>query len=268
MSRRDHDFVIVGAGSAGAVLAARLSESGRNSVLLLEAGGSDRVPSIQMPIGYGLNFQNPRYNWMYEAEPDAAIDGRRTFVPRGKVLGGSSAINAMVYVRGQPGDFDDWAAAGNPGWGWNDVLPYFIKCEDHDLGASGFHGTGGPLHVSEIGDGAHPLCRAFIAACGTVGVPANRDFNAGDLEGAGLWQVTIKDGLRVSTASAYLRPARRRPNLEVVTRAHATRVRLEGGEAREIEYLQGGVLRTARARCEVILAAGAINSPQLLQLSG
>ncbi len=268
MSGPDYDFVIVGAGSAGAVLAARLSESRQNSVLLLEAGGSDRVPSIQMPVGYGLNFRNPRYNWMYEAEPDAALGGRRSYVPRGKVLGGSSAINAMVYVRGQPGDFDDWAAAGNPGWGWRDVLPYFIKSEDYALGASEFHGAGGPMHVSDVADAAHPLCQAFIAACGTIGVPATRDFNAGNLEGAGLWQVTIKDGLRVSTASAYLRPARSRPNLEVLTHAHATRVRIEDGQARAVEYTRGGVRHSVRANCEVILAAGAVNSPQLLQLSG
>ncbi len=264
----EHDYVVIGAGSAGAVLAARLTESGRHSVLLLEAGGSDLRPWIQMPIGYGLTFQNPRYNWMYEAEADAAIAGRTTFVPRGKVLGGSSSINAMVYVRGEPGDFDDWAAAGNPGWAWRDVLPYFMKSEDHAHGASDAHGAGGPMHVADVSAAVHPLCDAFIGACGELGVPRTRDFNAGVLEGAGLWQVTIKDGIRVSTASAFLRPARGRPNLEVRTRAHATRLVIEAGEAKGVEYLQGGERRIARARREVILSAGAINSPQLLQLSG
>jgi choline dehydrogenase len=264
----EHDFVIVGAGSAGAVLAVRLTQSGRHSVLLLEAGGSDLRPWIQMPIGYGLTFQNPRYNWMYEAEADPGVAGRTTYVPRGKVLGGSGSINAMVHVRGQPGDFNDWAAAGNPGWAWRDVLPYFSKSEDHAFGASEYHGAGGPMHVADVSADVHPLCQTFIAACGTLGVPPTRDFNAGNLEGAGLWHVLIRNGIRVSSASAFLRPARGRGNLEVQTHAHATRVLIEAGEARGVEYLQGGTQHLARARREVILAAGAINSPQLLQLSG
>ncbi len=264
----EHDYIIVGAGSAGAVLAARLTEGGRCSVLLLEAGGSDLSPWIQVPIGYGLTFQNPRYNWMYEAEADPAIAGRRTYVPRGKVLGGSSAINAMVYVRGQRGDFDDWAAAGNPGWAWRDVLPYFKKSEDHAWGASEHHGAGGPMHVADVSGDVHPLCDTFIEACGALGARRTRDFNGGELEGAGLWQVTIKNGVRVSTASAFLRPARRRRELEVRTHARVTRLLIEAGEARGVEYLRGGERQTARARREVILCAGAINSPQLLQLSG
>ena len=264
----EHDYVIVGAGSAGAVLAARLTESGRHSVLLLEAGGTDLRPWIQMPIGYGLTFQNPRYNWMFEADADPAIAGRTSYVPRGKVLGGSSSINAMVYVRGQPGDFDDWAAAGNPGWSWRDVLPYFKRSEDYARGASEAHGAGGPMHVADVSADGPPLCQTFIDACGELGIPRSRDFNAGDLEGAGIWDVTIKGGIRVSTASAFLRPARRRANLEVRTHAHATRLVIEAGEARGVEYLQGGERRTARARREVIVSAGAINSPQLLQLSG
>jgi len=264
----EHDYVVVGGGSAGAVLAARLTENGRHSVLLLEAGGSDLRPSIRMPIGYGLTFTNPRYNWMYEAEADGALGGRSTYVPRGKVLGGSSAINAMVHVRGEPGDFDDWAAAGNPGWSWRDVLPYFRRSEDHAFGASEHHGAAGPMYVADVSADVHPLCHTFIAACAALDVQPTRDFNAGELEGAGVWQVLIKNGIRVSSASAFLRPAMKRPNLEVRLHAHATRVLIEGGEARGVEYVRGGERRAARARREVILAAGAINSPQLLQLSG
>jgi len=264
----DYDYIIVGAGSAGCVLANRLSASGAHRVLLLEAGGSDRSPWIRVPIGYGRTFHDPRYNWMYQAEPDPALDNRRAFFPRGKVLGGSSSINAMIYVRGQPGDFDDWAAAGNPGWSWRELLPYFRKLEDHAWGASEFHGAGGPVHVSDVSEFVHPLCQTFLAACRTLEIPYTGDFNGAQTEGAGLWQVTIKDGVRVSTASAYLRPASGRANLAIELRAQATRVLFSGARAHGIEYLQGGRRQTARARREVILAAGAINSPQLLELSG
>ncbi len=263
-----YDYIVIGAGSAGCVLANRLTAGGMHSVLLLEAGGSDRSPWIQVPIGYGRTFNDPRYNWMYEAEPDAALGGRRQFVPRGKVLGGSSSINAMVYVRGQPADFDDWAAAGNPGWSWREVLPYFRKLEDHPGGESGYHGVGGPVRISDVSAQVHPLCGSFIAACARVGIPRTPDFNGAQPEGAGLWQVTIKDGVRVSTANAYLKPARARRNLEVLTRAHATRVLFEGRRAAGVEFLSGGVRLSAQARREVIVSAGAINSPQLLELSG
>ncbi len=264
----EYDYIIVGAGAAGCVLAARLSEDARTRVLLLEAGGSDRSPWIQVPIGYGRTFNDPRFNWMYEAQPDPGLNNRTQFFPRGKVLGGSSSINAMVYVRGQPGDFDDWAAAGASGWGWQDVLPYFIKFEDHALGPSAYHGVGGPVHVSDVSALVHPLCRVFLRAASEIGIPATADFNGAHSEGAGIWQVTIKDGVRVSTANAYLRPARARANLEVHTHALASRVLFTGTRASGVEYLRGGVPAQARARREVLLCGGSINSPQLLELSG
>jgi choline dehydrogenase len=264
----EYDYIIVGAGTAGCVLAHRLSAGGRHRVLLLEAGGSDRHPLIRVPIGYGRTFNDRRFNWMDEAAPDPTLAGRVTFWPRGKVLGGSSSINAMVYVRGQPGDFDDWAAAGNPGWSWREVLPYFKKLEDHAWGASAFHGAGGPLHVSDVATRVHPLCERFLAACENAGIARTPDFNGERGEGAGLWQVTIKDGVRVSGATAYLRPALSRANLTLRTRAHATRILVSERRAHGVEYLQRGARHSARARREVLLAAGALRSPQLLELSG
>ena len=268
MTGSECDFLIIGAGSAGCVLAHRLAASGRDRVLLLEAGGSDASPWIQVPVGYGRTFTDPRCNWMYESEPDPGLANRTTYCPRGKVLGGSSSINAMVYVRGQHEDFDDWRAAGNPGWGWQDVLPYFRRLEDHAGGADEYHGAGGPVHVSDIARYAHPLCRTFIAACGVLGIPYTADFNGAVMEGAGTWQMTIRKGLRVSSASAYLAPARRWRNLEVRTHAHATRVLFTGRRATGVEFLKDSAPQRATARKAVILAAGAINSPQLLQLSG
>ncbi len=264
----EYDYIVVGAGSAGCVLANRLTAGGEHRVLLLEAGGGDRSPWIQVPIGYGRTFNDPRFNWMYQAQPDPALDNRSAHWPRGKVLGGSSSINAMVYVRGQPADFDDWRAAGNPGWSWSELLPYFKKLEDHAWGASEFHGAGGPLHVSDVSASVHPLCATFLQACADVGIEHTRDFNGAQPEGAGLWQVTIKDGVRVSSANAYLRPIWRRANLDVRLRAHVTRVLFSGSRAVGVEYLRGGTQQEARARLEVVLAAGAINSPQLLELSG
>ena len=264
----EYDYIIVGAGSAGCVLANRLSAGGEHRVLLLEAGGGDRSPWIQVPIGYGRTFNDPRFNWMYQAQPDPGLDNRSAFWPRGKVLGGSSSINAMVYVRGQPADFDDWRAAGNPGWSWSELLPYFKKLEDHAWGASEFHGAGGPVHVSDVSASVHPLCATFLQACADVGIGHTRDFNGAQPEGAGLWQVTIKDGVRVSSANAYLRPIRRRANLDLRLRAHATRVLFSGSRAVGVEYLRGGTRQQAHVRLEVLLAAGALNSPQLLELSG
>jgi choline dehydrogenase len=265
---REYDYVIIGAGSAGCVLAHRLTETGRDSVLLLEAGGSDRSPWIRVPIGYGRTFADPRFNWMYEAEPDPALNDRRGYWPRGKVIGGSSSINAMVYVRGHRSDFDDWRAAGNPGWGWEDVLPYFKKLEDHPWGASAFHGVGGPVGISDVSAQVHPLCETFVATCEGVGIARTADFNAAQLEGAGLWQVTIRNGIRVSTASAYLRPALKRRNLKLLTHAHVTRVLFTQHRASGVEFVRGGSRQVIGARREVIVAAGAVNSPQLLELSG
>jgi choline dehydrogenase len=264
----EYDYIIVGAGTAGCVLASRLTHSGRHRVLLVEAGGSDRSIWLRMPIGYARTFNDPRVNWMYEAQPDPTLGSRVQFWPRGKVLGGSSSINAMVYVRGQPGDFDDWAAMGNPGWGFKEVLPYFRRLEDHVLGVSVYHGVGGPVHVSDPSRQTHPLCETFIESCRSLGFPRTMDFNGEQTEGAGLWHVSIKDGWRVSSATAYLHPALKRPNLTVWTGFNATRILFEGRRATGVEVLRGGVRQQFRAHREVILSAGAINSPQLLELSG
>jgi choline dehydrogenase len=264
----DYDYIVIGAGAAGCVLANRLTASGSERLLLLEAGGSDRSPWIQVPIGYGRTFNDRRFNWMYQAQPDATLDDRRQFWPRGKVLGGSSSINAMVYVRGQPGDFDDWAAAGNPGWSYQEVLPYFRKLEDHPFGEPEFHGVGGPVGVSDVAARVHPLCHTFLEACDSLGIARTRDFNGSQSEGSGLWEVTIKDGVRVSASNAYLRPVWSRPNLEIRMRAQATRVLFEGRRATGVEFVESGSRQVLRARREVILSGGAINSPQLLELSG
>jgi choline dehydrogenase len=262
------DYVIVGAGTAGCVLANRLSADGKTRVLLLEAGGSDRTVWIQLPIGYGRTFFDARVNWMYDTQAIAGLNGRSSYWPRGKVIGGSGSINAMVHVRGQSHDFDDWAAAGNPGWGWDDVLPYFIKSEDHDLGRSDWHGAGGPQHVSDISARAHPLCQTFIETGKALGFAATPDFNGAESEGVGIYAINTRKGRRASTANEYLRPALKRATVELRTKAHATRILFEGNRAVGVEYQRGGKTQKARATREVILCGGAINSPQLLQLSG
>ncbi len=264
----DSDYIIVGAGSAGCVLANRLTESGRHRVTLIEAGGSDRRFFVQMPLGYGKLFYNPAVNWMYQAAPDPGLNGQRDHIPRGRILGGSSSINAMVFIRGHRQDYEDWKAAGNPGWGWDDVLPAFKAMEHNEAGADAFRGQGGPLHVNANRRGLHWLVGEYIAACGAAGLPYNPDFNGAEQEGAGTYQMTIRGRRRNSAARAFLRPAMRRQNLRVLTGAQVTRVLLEGGRAVGVELVQDGQTRQIRARAEVILSGGAINSPQLLQVSG
>jgi choline dehydrogenase len=259
-----YDFVIVGAGSAGCVLAARLSENPATRVLLVEAGPRDTNPWIHIPLGYGKLFNERRVNWMYQSEPEPHLNGRRIFTPRGKVLGGSSSINGLVYMRGQPEDFDAWET---PGWSFGELLPYFKRSEDQARGADALHGSGGPLAVADQSE-PHELCDAFIDAAVQAGHPRNDDFNGPVQEGAGYFQLTTRNARRSSTAAGYLRPAAKRANLTVLTEALTTRVRFEGRRATGIEYVRGGERHTALARREVLLAAGAINTPQLLELSG
>jgi choline dehydrogenase len=262
----EYDFIIVGAGSAGCVLANRLSERPGHRVLLLEAGGKDWHPFIHMPAGLAKLIDIGRLNWSYETEPQPQMDGRRVYWPRGKVLGGSSSINAMCYCRGHRRDYDDWAAAGAEGWGFDQVLPYFIRSEDQENGPSPFHGVGGPLSVQNLRY-SNPLSSVFIEAAQQAGHPATDDFNGPRQRGFGLYQVTQRDGRRCSSAVAYLHPARQRPNLTVATHAHTSRILFKGQRAVGVEYLQRGRSTTVRGG-RVILAAGAINSPQLLLLSG
>ena len=262
-----YDYVVVGAGSAGAVVANRLSASGRHSVLLLEAGGKDSSPWIHIPIGYAKLFNNQHYNWMYETEPEPELDGRKVYQPRGKVLGGTSSINGLVYIRGQREDYDQWAQMGNAGWSFADVLPFFKRAEDQENGASEYHGTGGPLAVSNQTE-PHELCEAFIRAGMERGLPRRDDFNGAEQEGIGYFQTTARRGRRCSTAVGYLRPAMGRPNLRILTHALTARIRFEGKRARFVQFQHEGRLKQARAAREIILSAGAIGSPQILELSG
>jgi len=262
-----HDYVIVGAGSAGCVLANRLSEDPSVSVLLLEAGGRDRSPNIKIPAAFPNQFHT-KLDWDFETEPEPHVDGRSLFVPRGKALGGSSSMNAMLYVRGRPLDYDTWEAQGAPGWGYRDVLPYFIKSEDNVRGASEFHGAGGPLRVSEQRS-PRPLNERLLRASEAAGIPRIADYNGPEQDGASMFQVTQRDGKRFSAADAFLRPALGRPNLEVRTKVTVLGVELEGDRAVGVRLRKGRRgEEVVRAGSEVLLSAGAINSPQLLLLSG
>jgi choline dehydrogenase len=262
-----YDYVIVGAGSAGCVLANRLSADPRISVLLLEAGGSDRHPYVQAPVGFLKTFDDPRFNWCYQTEPGEGVDGRAVYFPRGKLLGGSSSINGHLYVRGQARDFDTWGQLGNRGWSYADVLPYFRRSEDRSSGADDFHGAGGPQHVSDIAE-RHPICEAFIAGAESIGVPRNPDYNGARQEGVAYYQRTIRGGRRHSAATGFLRPALRRPNLRLETDAHVLRLERDGSRVTGVAWRKHGAVYRALAGAEVLLSAGAINSPQLLQLSG
>jgi choline dehydrogenase len=262
------DYVIIGAGSAGCVVASRLSADPRGRILVLEAGGNDRSPWVRMPIGYGKSFYHPALNWRYLSEPVPELGGRQAYCPRGRVIGGSSSINAMVFIRGQPEDFDEWEAFGNPGWGYRDVLPAFRRMEDNMAGEDEWRGKGGPLSVSDVSSSVHPLCRNFIDAGVAAGLPRNPDFNGERQEGVGVYQITTRNGWRASAASAYLRPAMRRANLRVLVKAQATRILFDGQRATAVEYARGGRTFTVRIRKELVVSAGAVNTPQLLQLSG
>ncbi|MFI1621681.1 GMC family oxidoreductase [Streptomyces lydicus] len=261
-----YDYIVVGAGSAGCVLAARLSEDADVRVLLVEAGPVDDAREIHVPAAFAQLFQT-KYDWSYLSACEPGLDGRRRFLPRGRMLGGSSSMNAMIYIRGNRRDYDAWAAAGAEQWSWDDVLPYFLRAEDFQGPTSPWHGTGGPLTVSE-GRSRHPLMAAYVAAAQEAGHPFTADFNGPEQDGVGYYHLTQRDGLRCSTAVGYLRPALPRPNLDVLTDARCTRVLFDGDRATGVEVDRAGELVPLRAEREVVLSAGAYNSPQLLMLSG
>jgi choline dehydrogenase len=262
-----YDYIIVGAGSAGCALANRLSASGKHSVLLLEAGGKDSHPMVHIPLGFAFTMKNPQFSWCYQSQPEPHMNNRRIDQPRGKLLGGSSSINGMVYIRGQREDYDHWAALGNRNWGYDDLLPIFKRCEHNTNGSSDYHGSDGQLWVDNVGD-KYALADMYIQAATESGIPANTDFNGENQEGAGFYQVNIRNGLRQSTAKTHLKPAMERPNLNVLTHALASRIEFQGNRATALRYIHKGKQFTARCRSEIILCGGTINSPQLLELSG
>ena len=262
-----YDYIIVGAGSAGCVLANRLSENEGVSVCLIEAGPVDSHPLIHAPIGFSLMGQNKKINWCFDTVPQRHLNGRLGYQPRGKVLGGSSSVNAMIYIRGTASDYERWADAGATGWSYQDVLPFFKRAEDQERGEDEFHGTGGPLSVSDLRY-KNPLSDMFIDASSQLNLPLNDDFNGKSQEGVGYYQVTQRDGRRCSAAVAYLVPAMERKNLTVVTGAQVDRLVIENNRAVGVEYRNGEGVETLKANREVLLSAGALQSPQLLMLSG
>jgi choline dehydrogenase len=265
----NYDYIIVGAGSAGCILANRLSASGQHSVLLLEAGGKDSSFWFKIPVGFTKTYYNETYNWMYYSEPEKELDNRPIYCPRGKVQGGSGSINAMIYVRGQPHDFDDWAAAGNKGWSFNDVLPYFRKLESHPLGNTKYHGADGPIGISPMKDAVHPICHVFLKGCEQAGYKRSDDFNGANFEGAGIYDVNTRNGQRSSSSFEYLHPVLGRKNLKVECEVLVQRVLFDGDKrATGVVIKQDGTTRTVTANREVILSAGAVDTPKLLQLSG
>ena len=262
-----YDYIVIGAGSSGCVMANRLSANPDHQVLVLEAGGADINPWIHVPVGYFKTMHHPGTDWCYMTEPDKGINNRQLQWPRGKVLGGSSSINGLLYVRGQAEDYDNWEALGNKGWSYKEVLPYFKKSEDHERGADAYHATGGPLKVSDLRL-RRPIADYFIDAAEQAGIPKNPDYNGETQEGVGYFQQTAYKGFRWSSARAFLHPAMKRRNVTVNIRSHTSRILFEGDRAVGVEYLKNGKRRIAKANKEVVLSAGAIGSPQILQLSG
>jgi len=265
----NYDYIIVGAGSAGCILANRLTASGQYSVLLLEAGGKDSSFWFKIPVGFTKTYYNETYNWMYYSEPEKELENRPIYCPRGKVQGGSGSINAMIFVRGQPHDFDDWAAAGNKGWSFKDVLPYFRKLESHPLGNTEYHGADGPIRISPMKDAVHPICHVFLKGCDQAGYKRSDDFNGAQFEGSGIYDVNTRNGQRSSSSFEYLHPVLDRKNLRVERDVLVSQVLFDNAKrATGVVVKQNGSTRTFTAKREVILAAGAVDTPKLLQLSG